>query len=167
MLVGLDSLTQGHSMMRSGYLTPKQLNFWSLRRKGLTQAELSRRIGVTPQTTNKTLSVIDSKISRALTDAAQLQRLDIRQIDLKNGYLLGYSATWRTDVLVTFSVANGIQVWYKGEGDCSECSKLESCRQALVRESEERGISLPRDRTKATPSQLADNLFKTIVEASR
>lgn len=154
-------------MMRSGYLTAKQLNFWNLRRRGLTQAEVSRKIGVTPQTTNKTLSVVDSKVSRALTDAAQLNRLDIRQIDLKNGYLLGYSPTWRTDALVTFSVANGIQVWYKGEGGCSECSKLESCRQALIRESEERGIGLPKDKTRISPSHLADNLFKSIMEESR
>ena len=154
-------------MMRLGYLTPKQLNFWNLRRKGMSQAEVSRKIGVTPQTTNKTFNVIDSKISRALTDAAQLHRLDIRQIDIKNGYLLGYSPTWRTEVLITFSVANGIQVWYKGEGDCSECSKLESCRQMLIRESEERGIPLPRERIRVNPSLLADNLFKSIMEESR
>jgi hypothetical protein len=122
---------------------------------------------VTPQTTNKTFNVIDSKISRALTDAAQLHRLDIRQIDLRNGYLLGRSPTWRTDVLVTFSVANGIQVWYKGEGECSDCSKLESCRQMLIRESEERGIALPRERIRVSPSLLADNLFKSIMEESR
>jgi transcriptional regulator with XRE-family HTH domain len=151
-------------MMRAGYLTSKQLSFWTLRRRGLTQAEVSRRIGVTPQTTNKTFNAIDAKISRALTDAAQLNRLDIRRIDLRNGFLLGYSPTWRTDALVTFSEANGIQVWYKGEGDCSDCTKLESCRQMLVRESEERGISLPRDRGRINPSHLADNLFKTIME---
>ncbi|MGD0550476.1 MAG: hypothetical protein ABSA81_08040 [Candidatus Bathyarchaeia archaeon] len=150
--------------MRAGYLTSKQLSVWSLRRQGLTQAEVSRKIGVTPQTTNKTLNAIDTKISRALTDAAQLNRLDIRRIDLRNGFLLAYSPTWRTDVLVTFSVANGIQAWYKGEGDCSQCTKLESCRQTLIRESEERGIPLPRDKGRLNPSHLADNLFKTIME---
>jgi len=153
-------------MMRAGYLTNKQLSFWSLRRQGLTQAEVSRKIGVTPQTTNKTFNAIDAKISRALTDAAQLHRLDIHGIDPKKGFLLGYSPTWKKDVLVTFSVANGIQVWYKGEGDCSDCSKLESCRQALIRESEERGIPLPRDKAKVSPSHLADNLFKAMVEES-
>jgi hypothetical protein len=103
-------------------------------------------------------------MSRALTDAAQLARLDIRKIDLRNGFLSGYSPTWRTDVLVTFSVANGIQVWYKGEGDCSDCTKIESCRQTLIRESEERGIPLPRDKGRTNPSHLADNLFKVILE---
>lgn len=151
-------------MIRTGYLTPKQLSFWSLRRQGLTQAEVSRKIGVTPQTTNKTFNAIDAKISRALTDTAQLHRLDIRRIDLKKGFLLGYSPTWRRDALVTFSVSNGIQVWYKGEGDCSECTKLDTCRQVLMRESEERGIPLPRDKSRINPSHLADNLFKAIME---
>jgi hypothetical protein len=154
-------------LIRSGYLTSKQLTFWSLRRQGLTQAEVSRKVGVTPQTTNKTFNAIDSKIYRALTDAAELHRLDIRRIDLENGFLLGYSPTWRSDALVTFSVANGVQVWYKGEGDCCECTKLESCRQILIRESEERGITLPRDKARASPSLLADNLFKSILEESR
>ncbi len=153
-------------MMRSGYLTPKQVSFWSLRRQGLTQAEVSRKIGVTPQTTNKTFNAIDAKISRALTDAAQLHRVDIRIIDPRKGFLLGYSSTWKTDVLVTFSAANGIQVWYKGEGGCSECTNLESCRQALIRESEERGIPLPRDKARISPSHLADNLFKGIMGGS-
>jgi len=150
-------------MMRAGYLTDKQLSFWNLRRQGLTQAEVSRKIGVTPQTTNKTFNAIDAKIARALTDAAQLNRLDIRGMDLKKGYLSGYSSTWKTEVLVTFSMANGIQIWYKGEGDCSDCSKAESCRQALIRESEERGITLPRDKARINPSHLADNLFKAIL----
>jgi len=149
--------------MRAGYLTDKQLSFWNLRRQGLTQAEVSRKIGVTPQTTNKTFNAIDAKIARALTDAAQLNRLDIRGMDLKKGYLSGYSSTWKTEVLVTFSMANGIQIWYKGEGDCSDCSKAESCRQALIRESEERGITLPRDKARINPSHLADNLFKAIL----
>ena len=153
-------------MMRAGYLTDKQLSFWNLRRQGLTQAEVSRKIGVTPQTTNKTFNAIDAKIARALTDAAQLNRLDIRGMDLKKGYLSGYSSTWKTEVLVTFSMANGIQIWYKGEGDCSDCSKAESCRQALIRESEERGITLPRDKAKINPSHLADNLFKAILGGS-
>jgi len=153
--------------MRSGYLTSKQLTFWSLRRQGLTQAEVSRKVGVTPQTTNKTFNAIDAKMYRALTDAAQLHRLDIRGIDLRKGFLLGHSPTWKTDALVTFSAANGVQVWYKGEGDCSDCTKLESCRQALIKESEERGIPLPRDKARVSPSQLSDNLFKAILEESK
>jgi len=154
-------------LIRTGYLTPKQLTFWSLRRQGLTQAEVSRKVGVTPQTTNKTLNAIDAKIYRALTDAAELHRLDIRRMDLEKGFLLGYSSTWKTEALVTFSAANGVQVWYKGEGDCDECTKLESCRQTLIKESEERGIPLPREKAKVSPSQLADNIFKTILEGSK
>ncbi len=35
-------LRLAYAMMRAGYLTPKQLSFWNLRRQGLTQAEVSQ-----------------------------------------------------------------------------------------------------------------------------
>jgi transcriptional regulator len=65
-------LSLAYTMVRAAYLTPKQVSFWNLRRQGLTQAEVSQKIGVTPQTINKTFNAIDKNMSRALTDAPGL-----------------------------------------------------------------------------------------------
>lgn len=150
-------------VFRFGYLTPKQRKYWSLRRKGLSQAEISRMMGVTRQTVNKTFDAIDSRVSKALLEAAEINRVEVSRVDPKKGFLLGRSPSLGVDILVTFSDRNGIQVWYRGEGRCSECSWLSSCREKLLVEAEERGIELPEGAEEMKPSELAEILFKKIV----
>jgi len=149
---------------RFGYLTPKQRKYWGLRRSGLTQAEISREMDVTRQTVNKTFNAIDSSVSRALLEAAQVNKVEISRVDPKRGFLLGRSPSLGMDVLVTFSDRNGILVWYRGEGGCSECSWLNSCKQKLLMEAEDRDIRLPEEAKGMEPSKLAEMLFKKIME---
>jgi hypothetical protein len=68
------------------------------------------------------------------------------------------------DVLVTFSDRNGILFWYRGEGGCSECNWLNSCKQKLLIEAEDRGIQLPENAEDLEPSTLAETLFNKIME---
>jgi hypothetical protein len=68
------------------------------------------------------------------------------------------------DVLVTFSDRNGVLVWYRGEGGCSECSWLISCKQKLLIEMEDRGIPLPEAAEDIEPTKLAETLFNKIME---
>jgi transcriptional regulator with XRE-family HTH domain len=147
-----------------GYLTPKQRKYWSLRRSGLTQADISREMNVTRQTVNKTFNTVDSRVSRALLEAAQVNRVEISRVDPEQGFLLGRSPSLGMDVLVTFSDRNGILVWYRGEGGCSECSWLSSCKQKLLMEAEDRGIRLPEAAEDMEPSKLSETLFKKIME---
>jgi len=149
---------------RFGYLTPLQRKYWSLRRSGLTQADISREMEVTRQTVNKTLNAIDSRVSKALLEAAQVNRVEISQVNPEKGFLLGRSPSLGMDTLVTFSERNGIQVWYRGEGGCSECSWRRSCKQKLLIEAEDRGIQLPEEAEDMEPSKLADTLFNKIME---
>jgi transcriptional regulator len=149
---------------RFGYLTPKQRRFWRLRFDGLTQAEISREMSVTRQTVNKTVNVIDSKVTKALLEAAQLNRIEISRVDPEKGFLLGRSSTLAMATLITFSDKNGIQIWYKGEGRCSECEWLDSCREKLLREAKVRDILLPKNAENMQPSKLADLLFEKIME---
>lgn len=148
---------------RFGYLTPKQRKYWGLRRSGLTQAEISRRMKITRQTVNKTFNAIDSRVTKALLEAAQINKVEINRLDQEKGFLLGRSPSSGMDVLVTFSERNGIQVWYRGEGGCSECSQLSNCKKKLMIEAKERGIKLP-DKENMEPSQLSEILFKKIME---
>ena len=149
---------------RFGYLTPKQRKYWGLRRSGLTQADISRKMDVTRQTVNKTFIAIDSRVPKALLEAAQINRIETTRLNHEKGYLLGRSPSFGTDVLITFSERNGIQVWYKGEGGCSECTGRNSCKRTLLIEAEDRGIQLPGKAEDKEPSELADILFKKIVE---
>ena len=149
---------------RFGYLTPKQRRYWGLRRSGLTQAEISREMEVTRQTVNKTFNAIDSRVSKALLEAAQVNRVEISRVDPGKGFLLGHSPSLGMDVLVTFSERNGVLVWYRGEGGCSECSWRRSCKQKLVIEAEDKGIQLPEGAEEMEPSQLAETLFTKIME---
>jgi transcriptional regulator with XRE-family HTH domain len=140
------------------------MRFWRLRFEGFTQAEISRKMGVTRQTVNKALSVVDSKVAKALLEAAQLNRVEIRKIDVERGFLLGRSLSLGMETLITFSDENGIQVWYRGEGRCSECELLESCREKLLAEARLRGIDLAKEAETMQPSKLADLLFEKIME---
>ncbi|MFC1487855.1 hypothetical protein ACFLRN_09250 [Thermoproteota archaeon] len=149
---------------RFGYLTPKQRKYWSLRRSGLTQADISRKMDVTRQTVNKTFNAIDSRVSKALLEAAQINRIETTRLDHEKGYLLGRSPSLRLDVLMTLSERNGIQIWYKGESGCSECTGRDSCKKKLLIEAEDRGIQLPEKAEDKEPSELADILFKKILE---
>ena len=149
---------------RFGYLTPKQRKYWGLRRSGLTQADISRKMDVTRQTVNKTFNAIDSSVYRALLEAAQVNKVEISRVDPEKGFLLGRSPSLGMDVLVTFSDRNGVLVWYRGEGGCSKCSWLDSCRQKLLMEAEDRGIQLPEKAEDIEPSKLAETLFKKIME---
>jgi len=149
---------------RFGYLTPLQRKYWDLRRSGLTQAEISRKMDVTRQTVNKTFNAIDSRVSRALLEAAQVNKVEISRLNQEKGFLLGRSPSLGMDVLVTFSERNGIQVWFRGEGGCSECNQLSSCKKKLLIEAEDRSIPLPDNVKDIEPSQLSEILFKRIME---
>jgi len=119
---------------------------------------------VTPQTVNKAFNAIDAKISKALSEAANVNRLEIRRMNTKQGYLLGYSFALNREALVTFSSRNGVQVWYRGEGGCESCGWQRSCKEVLLGEAEERRIKLPEGSREMEPSQLADYLFEKILE---
>jgi len=78
---------------------------------------------------------------------------------MEEGFLLGHSNAFSLDAMVTYSDENGIQVWYKGEGDCGACDEYASCKAALMREADVRSIELPKEVEALEPSRLADILF--------
>lgn len=145
--------------VQSGYLTPKQLFIWGLRRRGLRQAEIARRMGVQRQGINRALLSIDSKVEKALIESAQLNKLDIRRIDSVNGILKAYSQAYQVPVIISFTEANGVQLWYLYEGRCHECNRRQACRRMLEAEAEERGIELTERDEKLTPTLLAKKIF--------
>ena len=148
--------------LSSGYLTPKQKLIWGLKNSGITEADIGRKLKITRQTVNKAVSQANSKILQSLEETAKLNKIDIETINAKQGFLAGYSSHFRTKAFVTFSSKNGVQVWYKHEGNCEKCKRMQTCRDTLLEEANSRNFLVTEDDKKIAPSKLADALFSKL-----
>lgn len=145
-----------------GYLTTKQRTIWNLKSSGLQEAGIARKLNVTRQTVHRSLDIANVKIGDALQELAKINKIDIEILNAERGFLTGYSTHFKTRAFVTFSAKNGVQVWYKHEGDCEKCKKLQTCRDALLAEAKDRNFLLLDDTHKILPSKLAEALFAKI-----
>ena len=146
-----------------GYLTAKQLRIWSLLLKRIKQVDIAKMLGITKQTVNKSISVIEKKISRSLYEAAKLNKIAIKQIRPLKGVLLGYSSEFKADVVIFLSAKHGLQIWYKIKHSCESCNLYNECKRILLDEFEARGIELSDDERKLEPNKLAELLFNHLV----
>lgn len=146
-----------------GYLTSRQKRIWHLKSKGLLQASIARRLNVTRQTVHKALNVANTKVAQALLETAKINKIRVKTVDHVNGILIGYSPEFKTTAMITFSARNGVQIWYRHEGDCENCDQLQVCRTMLLAEAEDRNIQLPENPNSMLPSKLAEILFSKII----
>ena len=135
---------------------------WGLKSNGLPEATIARKLNVTRQTVHKALDTANTKVGEALEETARINKIDVEKINPDKGFLLGYSAHFKTQAFVTFSAKNGVQVWYKHEGNCEKCRKLQTCRETLLAEAKDRNFLILDDTSKILPSQLAEALFAKI-----
>jgi hypothetical protein len=149
--------------LSTGYLTSKQRLIWGLKSKGLQEASIARELKVTRQTVHKAISTANMRIEDSLTEAAKLNNIEIQTINTRRGFLSGYSPHFKTQAFVTFSAKNGIQVWYKHEGHCQTCARLQKCREMLISEATARSFLLTQDENQISPSKLAEVLFTKIL----
>jgi len=145
--------------LSAGYLTSKQKLIWDLKSTGLQEASIARRLKVTRQTIHKALNTANSKVQTSLEETARINKIRIEKIDPSQGILIGYSAHFKTATFITFSAKNGIQIWYRHQGDCKNCEDLQTCRENLLAEARDRNIPLPENLTAALPSEFAKTLF--------
>jgi transcriptional regulator len=144
-----------------GYLTPTQKKIWDLKSTGIAEACVARKLHVTRQTVHKALDIANSKINQSLEEIAKINKIKVQTINSATGVLIGYSNHFKTKALITFSVKNGVQLWYKHEGDCKNCEQMNLCKTTLVAEAQDRNIQLP-EFDSMSPSELADILFTKI-----
>ena len=149
--------------LSTGYLTLKQRQIWGLKGKGLLETNIARRLNITRQTVHKALNVANTKVSQALQETARVNKIRVKTVDPTNGILIGYSQEFKTDALITFSARNGVQIWYRHEGDCWNCDQLQACRTTLLAEAEDRNIQLPENPDLMLPSKLAEVFFSKIM----
>jgi hypothetical protein len=135
---------------------------WNLKSSGIPEATIARKLNITRQTVHQALDTANLKIGEALEETAKINKIETQKIDSDKGFLLGYSSHFRTQAFITFSAKNGVQVWYKHEGNCEKCSKLEACRETLLAEAKDRNFLILDDTSKILPSKLAEALISKI-----
>lgn len=135
---------------------------WDLSRTGLQEASIARKLKVERQTIHKALDIATEKVYESLKETAQINKIKIKTINPTKGFLIGNSSHFKTKALVTFSAKNGIQVWYRHEGDCKSCEQLQTCKETLLAEAKDRNITLPEDSSSVLPSEFAKTLFTQI-----
>lgn len=148
--------------LHMGYLTQKQSLVWTLRNNGFNEASIARKLSVTRQTVHYALNTASQKIGESLEETANINKIEIETTDPSKGFLVGYSPHFKSQAFITFSAKNGIQIWYKHEGNCAECKRLKTCRELLLEEARERKIQLEEEATTLPPSKLAEFLFSII-----
>jgi len=146
----------------AGYLTSNQKLVWSLKSEGLTEAAIGRKLDVKRQTVHKALNVANQKILQALEETAKINKIEIKTVSSTQGYLVGYSPHFDTEAFVTYSPENGIQIWYKHEGNCKKCKSAKKCRETILKEAKERKLVFEEDISQMPPSELAETLFSMI-----
>jgi DNA-binding CsgD family transcriptional regulator len=150
-------------MLPQAYLTERQLEIWSHRLRGLSKAEIGRRLGITRQAVYDAEGVMLGKIEAALRDSAEANMIEVRYVDPAKGVLLGFSPAMRNRVIVTFSASNGVQTWHYDHPDCRKCKLVERCRRRLLAEAEEREVQLSLKEGGLPPSKLAHAIFSNII----
>jgi len=135
---------------------------WGLYRKGVSQTEIAAKLDVSRQAIHKTLDKANNRILRALLDAAETNKLDIRKVDPVKGVLVGYSHGFRTKVFLVYSEKDGLQLWYENKGQCEGCQRREECTRKLLKTADEWEIRLSKDETNLQPTQLAEKLFSEV-----
>ena len=146
-------------------LTQRQYLFWRLRILGLSIIEIAKKFNISRQAVHKCLRSADAKIYNALTSVARANRVMIKKVDVRNGFLIGWSPIFKTEVFITYSFKNGVQVWFKHEGDCKNCSLRDECRSIILSEAKERNITL--SNINEEPTKLAEEFFNKLIKLSR
>jgi transcriptional regulator len=157
------SQTEVSDTFRWGYLTPRQRHLWSLKLGGLSESDISRKEEISRQSVHIILDVAREKISQALKEAAEVNRIRVKHMDVAKGILVGESLEFGHKVVVTYSPSNGIRIWYAHDDDCRECKLDKSWVKVILKEAEERRIELSDAELRLPPHKLAKMIFSKML----
>ena len=143
----------------SAYLTERLFDIWDLRRIGMPQVDIAKRLGISRQAVSQALEDATGRVNKALTEQAQISKIEIESIDATNGLLSGWSREFSVKAVISVSRRDGLQVWYEHEADCAHCNRYSACQSYLFRAAKERGMTLTKDQKNLPPSKLAQLLF--------
>jgi predicted transcriptional regulator len=143
----------------SGYLTTRLIAIWDLNRGGLSQTTIATKLGITRQAVNQAIQEATERVSRALTETAEINKLSVESIDPLHGILIGWSREFSVKAVISITKRDGMQVWYEHVADCVHCNKFDACRGYLIKYAKEGNRKLSNEEKKLVPSKLAQLLF--------
>lgn len=143
--------------------TTRQLQIWGLRRAGLRQSDIGRRLGISRQAIHKILRFINGKVKRNLEATARAAKIEIHRVDPEQGILLGFSHETKNHAIVTFSTQHGVHIWHYFTGQCEGCDLHKNCRDVIFDEAVERGIVLSEAIRQQDPSDIAHHVVTHIL----
>ncbi len=144
-------------------LTGRKLAIWSMRRSGLSLAEIGRRLDLSRQYIHKAVKGVDQEVERSLRGVAFAAQIEVHRLDPEKGVLLGYSHETRDRAIVTFSTRYGSHIWHYFAGKCDDCELRDKCKELILGEAEERGITLSAEEKRNSPAEIAQRVFTNIM----
>jgi hypothetical protein len=128
-------------------------------RSGLRQSEIARVLRISRQGVNRIAEVIPERVEAALTDAAQVNSVEPRFVDVDRGVLFGWNRDFQTETAIMIG-KKGLQVWHQHNlGNCKICPDQKRCKADLVQTADDLGIPLTRAERILEPSELSNLIF--------
>jgi predicted transcriptional regulator len=143
----------------SGYLTARLFAIWDLNRDGLSQTGIASKLGITRQAVNQALQEAGERVTRALTETAEINKVSIESIDAFQGILIGWSREFSVRAVISITKRDGMQVWYEHVADCIHCNRFDVCRGYLLKYAKERNLRVSKEQKRLVPSKLAQLVF--------
>jgi predicted transcriptional regulator len=136
------------------------MNVWDMIHEGLSQSEIARRLNVSQQAVSQVVESISERVSSALNDAAKLNDIEPRFVDISRGIMLGWSSCFKTEAVITLNPRVGLRVYYQHNlGECKICMKRRACKSRLLKNAEDLGVTLTRQERRLSPSELSTLVF--------
>jgi len=140
------------------------MNVWDMIHDGFSQSEIAKRLNVSQQAVSQVVEAISERVSAALTDAAKLNDIEPRFIDVSRGIMLGWSSCFKTEAVITLNPRVGLRVYYQHNlGECKICLKKRACKSRLQKSAQDLGVSLTRQERSLSPSELSTVVFSRVL----
>ncbi|MHA1967836.1 MAG: hypothetical protein ACW964_08545 [Candidatus Hodarchaeales archaeon] len=144
------------------YPTKTQVELWFLKRSMHSGAAIAKRKNVSSAFVSKALKEANKRITSILQETARTNKISLNLLDSELGFARGHSRMFDLKAYITFSPANGVQVWYDHKGDCATCEDFAGCRKHLMQEYRERDIEVKNPALR--PTDLGEHLFQILEE---
>ena len=141
------------------YPTKQQGIIWLKRRQKTLPSKIATNLKVSRPYVSQAQRIAEDRIENLLKHTASVNMIDIRNLSSEYGIAEGHCHEFDSDTYITYSPMMGIRTWFTHSGNCSNCSKLDDCKQVIKNLAKEWKIPLPKNKQ---PTLQGDFLFKEI-----